>query len=76
MIAGNTYAVTCPAGKVQMVYPTDTKVYIQLEGQAWHVLGMKKDMDINQKLAKAMMAQQNQREINWGKSKVGCDSEP
>lgn len=53
--------VKCPDAKVQMLYPTEEKTFIQLEGQNWQVLGFARDEDLPTKMAIAQRAkQQNQ----------------
>lgn len=52
-------AVKCPQAKIQMLRPTAEKVFIQLEGQSWHVLALIGDNDYDKKLSRAMKAQKN-----------------
>ena len=55
----NAWAKTkCPAAKIQQVYSTEDKVFIQLEGQAWQTLGAKSDADTAMKLNMALRAKQ------------------
>ena len=49
--------VKCPDAKVQMLYPTQEKTFIQLEGQGWQVLGFAGDEDLETKVSVAMTAQ-------------------
>ena len=57
--AANVWAKTkCPAAKIQQVYSTEDKVFIQLEGQAWQTLGTKSDVDTAMKLNMALRAKQ------------------
>jgi hypothetical protein len=58
----NLWAKTkCPAAKIQQVYSTEDKVFIQLEGQAWQTLGIKTDTETNMKLNMALRAKQQEQ---------------
>jgi hypothetical protein len=60
--AANVWAKTkCPAAKIQQVYSTEDKVFIQLEGQAWQTLGAKSDADTAMKLNMALRAKQQEQ---------------
>jgi hypothetical protein len=60
--AANVLAKTkCPAAKIQQVYSTEDKVFIQLEGQAWQTLGAKSDADTAMKLNMALRAKQQEQ---------------
>lgn len=60
--SANVWAKTkCPAAKIQQVYSTEDKVFIQLEGQAWQILGAKTDSDIDMKLNMALRAKQQEQ---------------
>ena len=60
--AANVWAKTkCPAAKIQQVYSTEDKVFIQLEGQAWQTLGAKSDVDTAMKLNMALRAKQQEQ---------------
>ncbi|GGO64092.1 hypothetical protein [Bowmanella pacifica] len=50
--------VKCPDAKVQMLYPTEEKTFIQLEGLGWQVLGFAGDEDLPTKMAIAQRAKQ------------------
>lgn len=56
-------AVKCPEAKIQMLKPTADKVFIQLEGQSWHVLALQGDKDYDKKLSRAMSAQRNGQKV-------------
>jgi len=56
-------AVKCPQAKIQMLKPTANKVFIQLEGQSWHVLALKGDKDYDKKYSRAMSAQRNGQKV-------------
>lgn len=56
-------AVKCPEAKIQMLRPTEDKLFIQLEGQTWHVLALKADSDYNQKMFTAMSAQRTGKKV-------------
>ena len=60
--AANVWAKTkCPAAKIQQVYTTNDKVFIQLEGQAWQTLGLKTDSETDMKLNMALRAKQQEQ---------------
>lgn len=60
--AANVWAKTkCPAAKIQQVYSTEDKVFIQLEGQAWQILGAKSDDETSMKLNMALRAKQQEQ---------------
>jgi hypothetical protein len=62
--ATNVWAKTkCPAAKIQQVYSTEGKVFIQLEGQAWQTLGTKSDADTAMKLNMALRAKQQEQVV-------------
>ena len=62
--ATNALAKTkCPAAKIQQVYSTEDKVFIQLEGQAWQTLGAKSDVDTAMKLNMALRAKQQEQVV-------------
>ena len=64
MPAANVWAKTkCPAAKIQQVYSTEDKVFIQLEGQAWQTLGVKSDADTAMKLNMALRAKQQEQVV-------------
>ncbi|MCH2177133.1 MAG: hypothetical protein MK193_15545 [Lentisphaeria bacterium] len=56
-------AVKCPVEKIQTLRTTEDKVFIQLEGQSWHVLAVKGEQDYNKKLARAMKAQRKDLQV-------------
>ena len=55
--------VKCPDAKVQMLYPTEEKTFIQLEGQNWQVLGFVGDEDLPTKMAIAQRAKQQSQPV-------------
>jgi len=56
-------AVKCPQEKIQMLRPTAEKLFIQLEGQSWHVLALQGDNDYDKNLSRAMSAQRNGQKV-------------
>lgn len=56
-------AVKCPEEKIQMLRPTAEKLFIQLEGQSWHVLAIKGDKGWGKKPLHAMSAQRNGQKV-------------
>jgi hypothetical protein len=56
-------AVKCPEAKIQMLRPTAERVFIQLEGQSWHVLALQGEKDYDKKLSRAMSAQRSDKKV-------------
>ena len=64
LVSGKSFAVvSCPIEKIQTIRTTEDKVFIQLEGQSWHVLAVKGEQDYNKKLARAMKAQRKDLQV-------------
>ncbi|GAA0340441.1 hypothetical protein GCM10009092_01170 [Bowmanella denitrificans] len=50
--------VLCPAGKVNMLYRTEERAFIQIEGQGWQLLGFANDEQTPTKMMIAQNAKQ------------------
>lgn len=60
----NAFAsVECPIAKIQMIKEDGDKLFIQLEGQSWHLLAQKEDSDYEKKYTRAMKAQRKDRAV-------------
>lgn len=58
LVSTSVYAnVQCPKSKVERIYNTADKVYVQMQGFSWHVLGFKGDADLSEKIAVILEAE-------------------
>lgn len=63
LFGSNAYAavVKCDPAKFERFYSQDGKVFVQLAGMPWHVLGFENDSDLTNKMDKIHMAKRKNR---------------
>ncbi|XOV78018.1 MAG: hypothetical protein ACFHVJ_13830 [Aestuariibacter sp.] len=55
--------VKCDPAKYERLYRSDGKVFVQLTGQSWHILGYEGDSDLDKKLKKIRKAERKDRYV-------------
>ncbi|XOV79628.1 MAG: hypothetical protein ACFHVJ_01415 [Aestuariibacter sp.] len=65
LLSSNAFAakVKCDPAKFERLYRSDGKVFVQLSGQSWHVLGYEGDNDLSKKLDKIRKAERKGRYV-------------
>ncbi len=63
LLSGNAFAAKqkCEPAKFERLYNSDGKVFVQLEGMPWHVLGFEGDNDLAKKMDKIHKAKRKNR---------------